>query len=286
MNTIIDIFNNMLIYNSNTIEFVIDIENNIWFKFLSICKLLKYKSSKDALRDLVNKDNKKLLKNIKIITKLNEHPNTVYINEQGIYGFLIKSRMKQAIHFQLWLVNDVLPNLRKHGKYELNKKIKKKLKNLNNKIKKLEKDNIKLKKNMIKHKYPKGTHIYVIEDDSMYKIGYTDDLEKRLRTYNTGKANKTEYVYYKKTMCGKEIETCLKTMLNKYIYKSNKEFYICNLDIIIKKILKCIKVEKNDSDCKVMNNNMVGGSNNNIVDKIIGMYKQKYEYYYNIYKMQ
>jgi len=75
----------------------------------------------------------------------------------------------------------------------------------------------------------------------------------------------------------------LKAMLNKYIYKSNKEFYVCNLDIIIKKILKCIKIEKNDTDCKVINNDMIGGSNNNIIDKIISMYKQKYDYYYNIY---
>jgi hypothetical protein len=190
--------------------------------------------------------------------------------------------MHQAKDFQLWLINDVLPNLRKHGKYELNKKIKNKLKNLNKKIKILEKNNIILKNNMTKHKYPKGTHIYIIEDDNKYKIGYTDDLEKRLRTYNTGKANKIEYVYYKKTICGKEIEICLKAMLNKYIYKSNKEFYVCTLDIIIKKILKCIKIEKNESSCKVMNNNMIGGSSSNIIDKIISIYKQKYAYYYNI----
>ena len=59
--SIIDIFNNQLVYNRNKINYVIDIENNIWFKFLSISKLLKYKSSKDALRDLVNKENKSLL---------------------------------------------------------------------------------------------------------------------------------------------------------------------------------------------------------------------------------
>jgi hypothetical protein len=39
-------------------------------------------------------------------------------------------------------------------------------------------------------------------------------------------------------------------MLNKYIYKSNKEFNNCSLDIIIKKILKCIKIEKDCNSCK------------------------------------
>jgi prophage antirepressor-like protein len=277
MNTIIDIFNNQLIYNKNNINYVIDIENNIWFKFVSISKLLKYKSSKDALRDLVNKDNKSLLKNIKILIKVKEHPNTVYINEKGIYNFLIKSRMDSAKDFQIWLINDVLPNLRKHGKYEINKKIKQKLKNLNKKIIKLEKDNIKLKKDMTKNKYPKGTHIYIIEDNQKYKIGYTDDLQKRLQSYNTGRSNKVDYIYYKKTKCGKEVETCLKSMLNKYIYKSNKEFYVCDIDIIIKKILKCIKYEKNCSD----DNQQQGGSIN-IIDNIINYYKIKYDYYKTI----
>ena len=280
MDTIIDIFNNILIYNSNKINFVIDIDNNIWFKFISISKLLKYKSNKDALRDLINKEDKILLKNIKLLLKNKDHPNTVYINEKGIYSFLIKSRMKNAKEFQLWLINKVLPSLRKHGKYELNKKIKLKLKNLNKKIKILEKNNNILKKNMTKNKYPRGTHIYIIEDDNKYKIGYTDNLAKRLQTYNTGKANRLEYVYYKKTHCGKEIETCLKAMLNKYIYKSNKEFYICNIDIIIKKILKCIKIEKDCINCKDINQK--GGGFNNLIDNLIHIYKKKYDYYNNL----
>ena len=285
MDTIIDLFNNTLIYNSNKIDFLIDIENNIWFKFISISKLLNYKSNKDALRDLVNKENKKLLKKIKVLTKIKDHPNTVFINEKGIYSFLIKSRMKNAKDFQLWLINEVLPNLRKYGKYELNKKIKLKLKNLNKKIKILEKNNKILKTNMTKHKYPRGTHVYIIEDDNKYKIGYTDDLEKRLQTYNTGKADKLNYVYYKKTKCGKEIEICLKAMLNKYIYKSNKEFYNCNLDIIIKKILKCIKIEKDCNSCKnIKNNKQQGGGDNNIIDNVIDNYKKKYEYYNNLIK--
>lgn len=54
--------------------------------------------------------------------------------------------MKNAISFQLWLVNDVLPNLRKYGKVEVNNKIKIKLKKLNKKILLLQKYNEKLKK--------------------------------------------------------------------------------------------------------------------------------------------
>ena len=48
MDTVIDIFNKKLIYNKNNIEFIIDTDNNIWFKFAAIAKILKYKSNKDC----------------------------------------------------------------------------------------------------------------------------------------------------------------------------------------------------------------------------------------------
>ena len=37
--------------------------------------------------------------------------------------------------------------------------------------------------------------------------------------------NKASYSYYKKTDCAKEIEECMKALLNEYIYKSNYTFY-------------------------------------------------------------
>jgi prophage antirepressor-like protein len=284
MNTILDIYNSVLKYNNNEINFIIDFDGNIWFKFINITKMLNYKSRKDALR-LIKKENKQLIKNIKTFNKTDNHPNTVFINEVGLYTFLIKSKMKNALEFQLWLVSDVLPNLRKMGKYEVNKKIKIKLKNLNNKIKELEKSNILLKNNMTKNKYPIGEHVYVILDDSKYKIGYTKNLKKRLEVYNTGKANKSTFVYYKKTNCANEIELCVKALLNKYIYKSNKEFYNCSLDKIIEAINKCIKIEKKCSKCDEINidNIQKGGTiennSNFIIQTLLDKYITKYNYY-------
>ena len=231
---------------------------------------------------MFDKINKKSIRDINsVFKKSNEHNDTIYINETGLYILLIRSRMKNAISFQLWLVNDVLPNLRKYGKVEVNNKIKIKLKKLNKKILLLQKYNEKLKKNMIKNKYPIGTHIYIIEDEGLYKIGYTNNLKKRIATYNTGKSNKIDFAYYKKTKCGKEIELCLKAMLIKYIYKSKKEFYNCTLDKIIKSIIKCLKIEKECKNCKDI---QLGGGetiHNNIIIKLIDYYQEKYNNYIN-----
>ena len=278
MESIIDIYNNLLVYNKSKINYLIDKNNIIWFKFISIATILKYKNRNDALRDNVNKENQKKIKELDVFIKNDDHPNTVYINETGLYTFLLKSRMKKAIEFQLWIVNDVLPNLRKNGKYEIEKRLKIKLKKINKKIKILEKENIKLKNDMTKHKYPLGTHVYILEDNKMYKIGYTDNLVKRLEIYNTGRTDKVEYAYYKKTKYGKEIETCMKAILNKYIYKSKKEFYNCSLEKIIEAINKCISIEKKNKKYNKLNKIQTGGSIL-IIDSLISLYKEKYKYY-------
>ena len=68
----IDIFNNTLIYNNNKINILLDIDNNIWFKFSNISNLLNYKNRKIALKDNVSKENKRRLKEIKMLFKINE----------------------------------------------------------------------------------------------------------------------------------------------------------------------------------------------------------------------
>jgi len=247
MNTIIDIYNKILSYNKNEINYEIDKEGNIWFKFLSIIKILEYKSSKDILKHKVNINNHKKLENIRKLYNKNEQPHTIYINEEGLYSLLFKSKMKKALEFQNWLITDALPKLRKYGKYEVDKKTKEKIHNLNHQIK-------ILKHNLTKgKKYPKGYHVYIIEDDKKYKIGYTKNLKKRLDVYNTGKANKSDYAYYKQTDCAKEIETCMKAKLIKYLYKSNKEFYNCNIKKIISVIKKCLNIEKKCKKCEDIN---------------------------------
>ena len=64
MKIIIDIYNKILSYNKKEISYEIDIDGNIWFKFIDIINILEYKSKKDTLRDNVTENNKKMYKNI------------------------------------------------------------------------------------------------------------------------------------------------------------------------------------------------------------------------------
>jgi hypothetical protein len=67
-------------------------------------------------------------------------------------------------------------------------------------------------------------------------------------------------------------------MLVKYIYKSKKEFYNCSLDKIIKAIIRCLKIEKECTNCKEIQ--LGGGIENNIINNLINYYQEKYDKYY------
>ena len=101
-----------------------------------------------------------------------------------------------------------------------------------------------------------------------------------MKVYNTGKANKAEYAYYKKTDCAKEIEGCMKALLNKYLYKSKKEFYKCSLNKILIELKKCLKIENNCNKCKDIKANLeqTGGMEKQTITEII-IQNCKNEYY-------
>ena len=85
MEQIIDIYNKLLNYNNSDINFIIDNKKTIWFNFKDINEILKYSDRKDVLRQYVEKEEKKMNKEIKWQKKNAKHPNSIYINESGLF---------------------------------------------------------------------------------------------------------------------------------------------------------------------------------------------------------
>ena len=49
---------------------------------------------------------------------------TVYINEEGLYKLMFHCKLPVAKKFQKWIFKEVLPNIRKTGRFELRNTIK------------------------------------------------------------------------------------------------------------------------------------------------------------------
>ena len=127
-----------IIFTYSNIELVVVLDNynKPWFNIIQICNILKYKNPKNIIYKLVEKEYIKKLKNILDNYKiyLNAQPESIYINEYGLYALLLRSGKKQAKRFYKWVIEDVLPSIRNKGFYELELENKKKIDEFNKQI--------------------------------------------------------------------------------------------------------------------------------------------------------
>lgn len=130
-----DIFNQILKVNDNDIMIIYDIEGNIWFGLIDIIKLLDYKNYKKANNQLkININNIKIYSKIKGTPRgvpLIIQPNKKFINEAGLYELLSISTKPLARIFMDKYFTEIMPKIRKTGKYILDKESKNKLERKN-----------------------------------------------------------------------------------------------------------------------------------------------------------
>lgn len=95
--------------------------DQIWFKGKDVATILEYKQPSKAVWDHVDSDDKIPFKDFQ---NGNPSPNsldpqTIMINESGLYALIFGSKMEKAKLFKKWVTSEVLPTIRKTGKYEL-----------------------------------------------------------------------------------------------------------------------------------------------------------------------
>ena len=198
-----DIFNQIFKVNDKNIMIVYDFDSNIWFGLIDIIKSLEYKNYKKANNQLkINMNNIQIYSKIRGTPRgvpLVIQPNKKFINESGLYELLSISTKPLAKIFMDKYFTEIMPKIRETGKYILDKESKKELDKINKKLKLIKKSNKDLLINQKNINYPEGSHIYIIKkkvnNKIYYKIGYTKNLNKRIKTYNTGNVNKTYFNY-------------------------------------------------------------------------------------------
>ena len=221
----------------------------IWFNAKQICTSLKYKQTEKAISNNVEKEDKIQLKNMEITFEIQQQPDSIYINESGLYSLLISGKTKKAKKFKKWIIGEVLPELRKKEIFSKDEDINKLLKKINE----LEKKNKLLQNDLKIDKFPDGAMVYIIEDydidgEIFYRLGKTDDINKRISIYNTHSIHNKKVVYYVELLCPLQLETCIRSMLYKYRYKNRKDYYHCDLKkikIAFKKCIQSIKCVEN-----------------------------------------
>ena len=102
---------------------VINDSDDIWFCGKTVAKILGYKDTKKAISSHVESEDKSKLGDFErggdLPPLTNNEKNSIYVNESGLYSLILRSKLEKAKKFKRWVTKDVLPSIRKTGKYEL-----------------------------------------------------------------------------------------------------------------------------------------------------------------------
>ncbi len=86
--------------------------------------------------------------------------------------------------------------------------------------------------------------ILVNKNKQLFKIGKTENIKNRLRSYLTGKDKHPDIKFIMLVDNPLEIETCVKSIIGRNKYKENFEIYKTQLDAIKKIIVDCAGMKK------------------------------------------
>lgn len=225
-----------------------------YFCAMDICEILEFDNPTETIKDFVQKEDKLHLKELvayfgtKYTTRLGrdyassiEEDEDIYISENGVYSLILASDSKIALEFERIFYKKILVYIRKFGEVKLSryfenekatyiKESKKQMEALVEKNKRMLRriENTKLLLNNINSKQKKMDWIYIATSDNYskeraFKVGYTDNLCKKLIFYNNSKSG-SDVIYY--CWAKKCFNSC---NLKQYINHLLSEFK-CDLD--------------------------------------------------------
>lgn len=87
----------------------------IMFVGKDVADVLEYTNTAKAIRDHVDNEDKLTER----IVLSGQNREVIFINESGLYSLILSSKMPNAKKFKHWVTSDVLPSIRKTGKYSI-----------------------------------------------------------------------------------------------------------------------------------------------------------------------
>lgn len=89
-----------------------------WFVGKDVAEILGYGNTRDALAIHVDVEDKAVIHKSEIATLEIPNRGLMMINESGLYSLILSSKLPTAKRFKHWVTSEVLPAIRKTGRYE------------------------------------------------------------------------------------------------------------------------------------------------------------------------
>ena len=100
-------------FKGNLVRMKTDESEQYWFAGIDVCNILGLENPTQSVESL-DEDEKKL---DYILDSSGQQRKTWTINEFGLYSLVLKSRKPEARESKRWITHEVLPAIRKAGRY-------------------------------------------------------------------------------------------------------------------------------------------------------------------------
>lgn len=100
---------------------IIEMNGEPWFVGKDVAEILGYSNTKKALADHVDPEDKMQGDGVTIRDPMGREQHPTVINESGLYSLILSSKLQSAKDFKHWVTAEVLPSIRKTGKYSARK---------------------------------------------------------------------------------------------------------------------------------------------------------------------
>lgn len=101
--------------DNNTPVRVVKVNDEPWWVATDVCRAIDLNNTKMAVGRLEDDE-----KGVTTVDTLGGPQEVTIISESGLYSLILTSRQEKAKQFKKWVTSEVLPSIRKRGKYEVN----------------------------------------------------------------------------------------------------------------------------------------------------------------------
>lgn len=102
-------------FNNDEVRTVL-INNEPYFVGKDVADILGYSNARDALAKHVDDEDRDT---VAFRDGTSGNPNLSVINESGVYSLILASKLPEAKKFKRWVTSEVLPAIRKKGRYQV-----------------------------------------------------------------------------------------------------------------------------------------------------------------------
>jgi prophage antirepressor-like protein len=240
--------------------------DNIWFHANSVASYLEYQDCRKAVYTSVDSCDKICYEDLISQVRAtdpdlgNLQPETIFINQDGVFNLTMRSKMPLAKQFRKWLIREVIPSIMDTGAYMSPAMTQQQLVDLQTKLQTIqtEKEAVEAEKQQLQLTLQAETQIrhsainrnmthnslpldevYILttrryECHYIYKIGNSNNTPRHLKSLNSARIKDEDLFicYIAKCYDAYHAEKHIHILLDRYRYQNNREFFVMHFDDI------------------------------------------------------